>query len=492
MRIVLFILQIIWGIGGLVSLGVLGWGVWQYRQNSEDLAAVERAKRIILFSSIGLAVSLIASVVLFIIQNNIGTSAPLSTGNTPSANTEDVLGLGERMGASSQIVAHYPQRNEKDVPRNASLAITFRDEVRLESIAPSGALNSEAVDIRIKNDDDTFSSDAVKGAVTLSPDKKTIKITPQGDLGSSERPLLYRVQVTSRVLKTSGDSMFGSTGFYEWQFETGTTVDSIPPFVVGIFPGAAVDASGTPRNAMIQVQMSESVDASVLEGGKLTVVDQAKNQPISGVWTLGNAYTTLLFTPTETCGANTCGQKMYCLPERARVKVALKAASLPASVPSDSLSPYRALEPFDGLVDLAGNAFDGGGERGVKKDGKATGPANDSYFWTFSVGTVLDVTPPRIESTTPRRDTPRVNLQAPLTITFSKQMDLTSLTPRSVTLGQDVNYWLMNTRDTQQNKTIATIFHDPLKENTIYTPAVQSSARDAFQNCFNPCAGPLR
>ncbi len=492
MQIVLFILQIVWGVCGLASIGVLGWGVWQYRQNSEDLAAVEQAKRIILYASIGLGVSVVVSIILFVIQSNSHKPALSPLTGAPSSSNEEVVGLGERMGASSQVSAHYPQRNAKDVPRNASIVITFRDAIRLDSVAPSGVLNVSAVDIRVKNDDDTLSKEPLTGKAVLSSDKKTLKITPQPALGSSEHSILYRVQVTATVLKESGDSAFGSTGFYEWQFETGTTLDTIPPSVVGIFPGTTVNAVSYPRNAMIQVQFSESIDASVLEGGKLTVVDQAKGTPIDGVWTLGNAYTTLLFTPTETCGANTCGQKMYCLPERARVKVSIKAASLPTSMSADSSSPYRATEPFDGLVDLAGNSFDGGGERGTKKDGKATGPATDSYFWTFGIGSALDISLPRIASTTPRRDTPRVDRQTPLTITFSKQMDLGSLTPRSVLLGQDVNYWLSNTRDTTKDTTTTTIFHDPLKENTLYSPSVQSSARDAFQNCFNPCSGPLR
>lgn len=218
-----------------------------------------------------------------------------------------------------------------------------------------------------------------------------------------------------------------------------------------------------PRNSIIQINFSETMNPVPLTGSSSLVKDyirvinatttypakassspcQEDNQCLSlacgkadgaasgvcvgdylpGVFKTANQYKTIEFTSNHQCGVNGCGQKMYCLPGNAYIKVQMAAASLESctvgssecatkqpytrcdsklpdffvstssslvAVCQDQLSSTTfpvnypasrlggALSPFDGQMDASFNSLDG------NRDASAQGPfdktQSSNYF----------------------------------------------------------------------------------------------------------------
>ncbi|MFA6551767.1 MAG: pilin, partial [Patescibacteria group bacterium] len=92
------------------------------------------------------------------------------------------------------------------------------------------------------------------------------------------------------------------------------------------------DQPDQPRNAVIQINFNEAMNPMQLQGDSNSVQNYIKvlnvTAPIEGIFTISNNYKTLEFKTKTECGENTCGEKMYCLPALANIKVWVKAASL--------------------------------------------------------------------------------------------------------------------------------------------------------------------
>lgn len=224
-----------------------------------------------------------------------------------------------------------------------------------------------------------------------------------------------------------------------------------------------------PRNSLIQINFSEAMNPLPLTGSSSLVKDYiqvinasttalASSSPcqndnqckslsclkaegvasglcagnfLSGVFKLSNQYKTLEFTSNHQCGVNGCGQKIYCLPGDANIKVELVAATLegctansgecatrqpytkcdnrvPTSFVSTSAIPSLVcqnqvasstfpinypvsrlggnLSPFDGQMDASFNSLDG------NRDTSAQGPfdkANSINY--FNENSILGV-----------------------------------------------------------------------------------------------------
>jgi hypothetical protein len=180
---------------------------------------------------------------------------------------------------------------------------------------------------------------------------------------------------------------------------------------------------------------------------------------------------------------------MYCLPEDSTIEGILKSATLLAQRTPEN--PYRAKFPYDGIVDASGNSLDGGGERGSAKNGKSEGPPSDNFMFSFEVGDKIELSSPTILSLNPARDAVRVAPDTPVDVIFSRYMDSTSLHAGSIFIANDVSTWVESEHDVRAGRTRARVMHDPFKTDTLYQPEIRSEVHDMYQNCFNPCIGPL-
>ena len=151
--VVLRILQIVWIVASVISFGVLIYGFVQMRRSRDDLISHEQAKRIVLFSGIACALSLLlfAIITFFILRSQSSTisTPPISQGSQID------VGFGSGQDQFANITQHYPTRDQRNVSRNVIVLISFKEELNLLSTEISqGILNSKAVSIEKLNAED--------------------------------------------------------------------------------------------------------------------------------------------------------------------------------------------------------------------------------------------------------------------------------------------------------------------------------------------------
>lgn len=334
---------------------------------------------------------------------------------------------------------------------------------------------------------------------------------------------------------------------YQWSFETGTFIDTIPPRVFSILPIAdrGLDAEGScpnglwraaqgicdrvdkARNAMLQVNFSEAVLPTVASGKTLTLsngvaADQGEIKPgtydemrvytqgpvyLAGQWHLANQYRTAEFVSDDLCGRNACGQDVFCLPAQERITTDIFAATLLA--PGEPTS--KGL--FDGIEDVAGNSLDGNSNR------IAQGPSaffdwnqhqkntedtpGDNERWSFYTSVNIDLTGPVIELIDPTIEQAGVLLTPPVETTFNELMAMSTFGSDNIIIsGEELAtgafwdaWWTLEGQnrdsddDGEVDKTLARILHGPFWEDSDYDMNVSSRVKDLFQNCYLPSAG---
>jgi hypothetical protein len=256
---------------------------------------------------------------------------------------------------------------------------------------------------------------------------------------------------------------------------------------------------------VVQINFSEAVDpisaSGSFKGGSgfnnIKVIDNATDSLLEGNFYASNQYKTVEFLTFDACGTNSCGQTIYCLPGDKQIKAFASAATLDVDTAS-------AVFPYNGVVDMADNSFDGNG------NGTAQGPkaqsnlepysansathenSGDDYYWLFNTNNTIDTTPPAIDRVNPSVGGSGVDLLATPEATFSKLLMSSSLNSLSVNFksaGRIYNYWITKKDNFTDKKTTVEINHDQFNEDTNYAVQLNSGVRDIYQNCYTPCSG---
>ncbi len=296
----------------------------------------------------------------------------------------------------------------------------------------------------------------------------------------------------------------------------------------------------SPRNSIIQINFSEPVNPLTLVGtsqevsSTIEIININSGLPVSGRFVIANQYQTLEFIPSEECGANACGDRIYCLPANSHLLIKIRAANLqPCAASSDCLDktpynqcggscqktaddhyPLAALPLISGLVDASFNSLDG------NRDVKVVGPVNfysentkdtnqrDSYSWSFFVNDDIDLTPPRLtaESLSPSLGLATSSLNQLIEFSFDKLMMVSTLNSGEIVInnnnhrlinlfsaGVAPGYWLTSQAvdfgvpDGYPDFTRVTVNHDLFADTTRYSVEIGSGVKDSRQNCFKPC-----
>ena len=301
------------------------------------------------------------------------------------------------------------------------------------------------------------------------------------------------------------------------------------------------DKKDKPMNSGIQIVFNEAVNPLTVSGDSNEVKDYIRvlnvsngNSLIDGKFKISSDYRTVEFISNFKCGANSCGEDIFCLPASSNIKVEISAANLFDCASSDSncanKKPFAscldnicqnsegkryplAKTPVDGVVDTALNSLDG------NSDGYSYGPSSyfyknqgdsmtgDSFSWSFWVNDKIDSTPPKILEFNP--ETP-ANLFSPIEIVFDKLLSTDSLRTGQLVSesggekvfhnrinlisGQAVGYWIesegqdVNPVDGDNDRTKVFIKHAQFFEGAGYRAQAGSGVRDIYQNCFKPSA----
>jgi len=365
-----------------------------------------------------------------------------------------------------------------------------------------------------------------------------------GDSSVSSEVSGAKVTLTARVAGKSGNSLaLLSSADY--------SALSVSPMSGGADKANVIsvaDRPDKPKNAVIQINFNEAVDPLTIAGPAksvasfIRVVNLNDNSNVDGEFVMSNQYQTVEFLPSQECGVNGCGEKIYCLPPDSNLRVELAAAALSATCATDADCVART--PFNtcaggvctdgqnqakypegrvssGITDLANNSLDG------NRDTLARGPVSwfdantnnvsegDNFRWSFWINDVLDISAPLLLATEAGQGDGNVDTEKPLKATFNKLMMASSLTSGSIEVakgdervthklinlkslaGDPVGYWIAKRDketsvppDAEPDATMAIINHSRLSLSALYRAQVGSGVKDIYQNCYKPSSGP--
>ncbi len=494
------IIRIIIGFLGIIAVSLIMYAGWLWMTSEGNEEKIAQAKKTLTNAVIGLLIILAAFAIVSFILNKLMGIVDGNVAGPPGGGA----GGGISALGSGIINSHYPARNQKDVPRNTKIAVTFKEAIDPATIITDGKINQQNIKIY-------KTVDGVAGAVTFdvsafkTDDNKTFVFKPTQYLGSPTEKIWYTVGLSKNIKKANGDLAFGAVLgeiAYDWMFEVGTFIDTTPPKVESIIPQPSTTE---PRNVVVQINFSEAVDPISASGffkdgdgfDNIKVLNNTDSVIIEGIFYISNQYKTVEYLTFDACGINSCGQTIYCLPGNKQIKAFINAATFDVNIAS-------AVFPYDGVVDMADNSFDG------NSDGTSQGPESqsnlvpynansqthdgqgDDYYWLFNTNNTIDIIPPKVDQINPSVGISGVDLSAVPEATFNKFLMSSSLNSSSINLKSAAtlyNYWITKSDNFSDSKTTAYVNHDQFNEDTNYSVELNSGIKDIYQNCYTPCSG---
>jgi len=254
------LIQIALSFLGVIAIVLIMYAGFIWTTSGGEEEKIDSAKKILRNAIIGLAIIIsswaIATYVLTSLMAAIGGGG----GANIPANNNIRISSGAAALGSCTVDTLYPSNGAKEIPRNTSLMVTFKEDVNLDGLCVNDAgvsctcnnttcrqINPEAVQI-YKSDLGNAcattcpspNSNTLDVSLNLSNDHKTLILTPLSPLGSSDDNTDYSVRLTNKVKKIDGSSMFKNCGsdFLYWSFAVSNRLDLTPPEVLlqGIFP----------------------------------------------------------------------------------------------------------------------------------------------------------------------------------------------------------------------------------------------------------------
>lgn len=530
------IIRVVLGTLGFIAIGITIYAgfLWMTARGKEE--QVDKAKDILRNGIIGLIIVLSAYGITEFIMSKLLNATTGGGEITDSGNGGAGADLANYTGFSQLgkvVESHDPGRDEKNVTRNKNIQVVFKFPVDLESVIDvngSGVVKKNNIIIAGHLKTDNVSIYPTKEGKTKAFKAEEVIVFPINNNGIRgfvfdvqpvfEPNISYSVELGVGIQKAKPNtaSVFsGFSGGYLWKFETGSDLDNIPPRIISVIPtaGGIYD-----RNITIQLAFSESVNMASSLGDYDPASKDKDGNPdktfvnistragdnadtiIKGSWRKGAGFNVIEFSPFEVCGKNSCGMDMFCLP----AKSVLTVRALAGLLKNKGVSPEaNILSGYQGVVDSANNALDGGGANGATPwstiaGGIPRGSSVDDFFMKFSTTDKTKLTGPEIMSVTPayaansKSETP-MNAASPVSITFDSLMKSSTFGDvelRAKNSLAQAGFWMESANKNIQNKdvTVLTIKHVDFAKKQDYGAIAPSSVLDIYQNCFLPAAGP--
>lgn len=536
------ILRVVFLTLGMITIGLTVYGGFVWMTARGEPAQVEKAKDILRNGVIGLMIVFAAfGVTEFIIARLLSNgfiSAPAGSLSSDDKYLETFNG-GSALG--TVVKWHDPPNGAQNVPRDHAIQVQFKFPIDPASLIDAKSAQAYFVDTKDENGNavkllaggpinpDAIIVYPVKTGKTgaLKSEQLFAMVGENGKdstiftfnlngvyLGSETEAMDYVVELTNSIekLKPSGVSAFSGYGNgYSWRFNVGTALDLTSPRVVDAKP----IANGTyPKNVVVRLTFSEPINLASAVG----VYDPDKNHNFTnivatdstgkiliGKWAVAGAFNVVEFTPFNECGLNSCGQKIFCLPENIKIEVRAKAGVLQEV----GKPKIKFTQGYTGVADPSNNALDGGGLEGAKpwstNGGVPKGSPDDDFYYSLSTNSELKSSAPQILSVEPAigassLSEPAMKATTDVSVTFDSLMKMTSFDDNIILkaqnpkaqvgfapLGVDIKVKDQSGADVPVTK--AQISHLPFANNQAYSPWVKAGVVDEYQNCFSPASG---
>ncbi|MDO8435093.1 MAG: Ig-like domain-containing protein [bacterium] len=462
-RIIQFFLSFL----GLIALIVILYGGYTWMTSQGEEEKIDTAKRILTNAVIGLAIIIMSvSISEFLIRKFLDAAGGVGGGGRGGGGAgSDAFPPGRPPSVGiNALDYHIPERGAQGVSRDAVIILKFKEPMRIATLVQDGRVAGQAMIVSQK---DTPDQPVALLAEAADEEGTLFVFRPNDLLGNGGRTVGYTVTLSEAIKTADGTAAFGRGG-YSWTFETSTRTDSTPPRVVSIIPR---EDAFEPRNTIISVTFSEPVLPAPILGGAITITNGGAQVP--GKLLFGNGLTTVEFQTNESCGRNSCGEEIFCLPANGTIQAKIRGAT-------PSGQDNRAKVPFDGVVDLAGNALDG------DRDDTVEGSPADDVTRSFRTNDAIDLVPPVIRTTSPLRDALNVDVQVGVSALFSKPLMSTSVNTETFgVLPQPEGGFRVRVENTdEEGSANLTTYAPHLKPATEYGARATSGIRDMRQNCF--------
>jgi len=292
---------------------------------------------------------------------------------------------------------------------NASVSATF-------SVAMNNAsLNAGSFTLR-----PSAGGPAVVGSISFAGNTATF--TPATSLTGNTQ---YTATISATVTDAVGNTLAAD---YNWQFTTGSALDTSPPSVSATSP--ANNATGITLNSSVSATFSEAMNNATLNTSSFSLRPSAGGAALAG--TVNVSGNTATFTPT----ANLAGSTQYT-----------------ATITSAA-------------TDAAGNAL------------------TANYSWRFTTGAAPDTTPPTVSSTSPVNNATGITLNASVSATFSEAMNNATLNTSSFSLRPSAGGAAVTGTVNVSGNTATFTPTANLVGSTQYTATITSAATDAAGNAL--------
>jgi len=206
------VIRIALGFLGIIALVLIIYAGWLWMSSEGNEEKVAQAKKVLKNAIIGLIIILSAfAITTFILNKFMGAAsyrAPTSGGG-PGSTGGGIGALG-----SCTLESVYPEPNQKEVPRNTSLVVTFKEEVNPATVAENGRLITDGRVKIYKSVDDPDNPDnwITDVSVEASTDNKMFVFVLDNYLGSPSEYIWYTVYLSNDIRKIDGSGILTPAG----------------------------------------------------------------------------------------------------------------------------------------------------------------------------------------------------------------------------------------------------------------------------------------
>lgn len=287
------IIQFALGFLGLISLFIVIYAGFLWMTSGGNQDKIADAKKWLKNGIVGLLIILSSwGIVVFVFKTFFDISGGSNRTINTSSDPKNINTFSLGAAGSCSIESFYPQDGKKEVARNTSILVTFKEKVQSDSVCVSKSngqacscdqndcslINPENIEIYKTTEGNSCSkgscpkqnNNLTQASASISGDGKTIVIKPLEYMGSSNGNVEYAVRLTSGLKKIGGESLFKtcSADYFEWKFETSSKLDLESPQVLidSVFPpfdsqpdSSGVSALAEPAKAQIKVNSCPKV-----------------------------------------------------------------------------------------------------------------------------------------------------------------------------------------------------------------------------------------
>lgn len=249
------IIQIALGFLGVIAVALCMYAGFLWMSSGGDEEKITKAKTILRNAVIGLVIIMSSWGIATYILSRLAEATGAGGGSEiPASTTSGFSNPGVAAIGACSIDSTYPASGQGDLPRNTAIIVSFKEELKLDSVCMNDAgetcgcnktdcnnLNPLAVRLYKTELGDACSASScpnpngnVTGIlVSVAAGDKTLILTPADFLGSSDGNTSYAIKFTDAVKKKDGSSMFAScaANYANWEFTVSNTIDLTPPVV---------------------------------------------------------------------------------------------------------------------------------------------------------------------------------------------------------------------------------------------------------------------